>query len=77
MQTPKIREKLLNPPAPVIFGKIKAALQSMRALPMGSEHAESVSAYKATEEYRAHQLEVEGLKARAEEYAQNLRRRII
>ncbi len=77
MQTPKIREKLLNPPAPVIFGKIKATLQSMRALPMGSEHAESVSAYGSTEEYHAYQLEVERLKAMAEGYAQRLRRRLI
>ncbi len=77
MQTPKIREKLLNPPAPVVFGKIRAALQSAKAFPMGSEQAESVSAYETTKEYRAHQLEVERFKAMAEGYAQRIRRRLV
>jgi hypothetical protein len=75
MQTPKVREKLASVPA--VFGKLRAALQSTGAFSAGSEQAEGFSAYEATEEYRAHQLEVERVKAMAEGYAQDLRRRLV
>jgi len=78
MQTPKVREKLMKlPRASMTFGKIRAVFQSARALPAGSEQTESVESYKIAEEYRPHQLEVERFKATAEEYAQNLRRRLV
>lgn len=78
MQTPKVREKLMKlPSVPMVFGKLRAALQSTGAFSVGSEQAENVSAYETTDEYRAHQLEVECVKATAEQYAQNLRRRLV
>ena len=78
MQTPKVRKKLMKlPSVPVVFGKLRAALQSTGAFSVGSERAENFSAYEATDEYRAHQLEVERMKATAEQYAQNLRRRLV
>ena len=78
MQTPKVRKKLMTlPSAPTVFGKLRAALQSTGAFSVGSEQAESVAPYEITEEYRANQLEVERLKTMAEEYAHNLRRRLM
>jgi len=61
----------------MVFGKLRAALQSTGAFSVGSEQAESVAPYEITEEYRANQLEVERLKTMAEEYAHNLRRRLM
>ncbi len=75
MQTPKVREKL--PSVPKVFGKLRAALQSTGAFFVGSEQAEGFSAYEATEECRAHQREVERMRAMAEGYAQRLRRRMV
>ena len=78
MQIPKVREKLTKlPTVPTVFGKLRAALQSTGAFSLGSEQAESVSAYKATRECRAYQLEVEHVKAMAEVYARNARQRIV
>jgi hypothetical protein len=78
MQTPKVREKLTKlPGVPTVFGKLRAALRSTGAFSVGSEQTESVSAYEATEECRAHQLETGCVKAAAEAYAQNLRRRLV
>jgi hypothetical protein len=78
MQAPKIREKLTKlPRVPMIFSKINAVFQSTKSFFVGSELTESVPLYEITQEYRAHQLEVERLKAMAEEFAPNLRRRLI
>jgi hypothetical protein len=78
MQTPKVREKLTKlPSVPAVFGKLRAALQSTGAFSVGSEQAEGFSAYETTKECRAHQLEVERMKAMAKEYARNLRRRLV
>ena len=75
MQTQKVREKLAS--VPTVFGKLRAALQSTGAFSTRSAQAEGFSAYDATEECRAHQLEVERVKAMAEGYAQRLRRRLV
>jgi len=78
MQTPKSREKMMKlPSVPVVFGKLRAALQSARAFPVDSEQAENVPSYEIAKECRAYQHEVERLRAMAEEYAQNLKRRLI
>lgn len=75
MQTPKVRGKL--PSVPKVFGKLRAALQSTGAFSLGSEQTESFSAYETTPECRAYQLQVERMKAMAEKYAQNVRRRLV
>ncbi len=75
MQTPKVRGKL--PSLPKVFGKLRAALQSTGAFSVGSEQTESFSAYEATPECRAYQLQVERMKAAAEGYAQDVRRRLV
>jgi hypothetical protein len=75
MQTPKVRGKL--PSVPKVFGKLRAALRSTGAFSAGSEQTESFPAYEATPECRAHQLQVERMKAMAEGYAQRVRRRLV
>jgi len=78
MQTPKAHKKLAKlPGAPTVFGKLRAALQSAVAFSVSSEQTESVAASEVDEEYGGNQLEVERLKAMAEEYAHNLRRRLL
>jgi len=78
MQTPKVHKKLAKlPGAPTVFGKLRAALQSTGAFSVSSEQTENVAPYEVTQEFRANQLEAERLKALAEEYAHNLRRRLL
>ncbi len=78
MQALKVREKLTEmASAQVIFSKINAVLQTTKAFIVGSEQIESVPSYVPTKEYRVYQLEAERLKAKAEEFAQNLRRRFM
>jgi hypothetical protein len=77
MQTPKVGEKLMKlPGTSTVFGKLRAALQSTGAFSVGSEQAESVSAYETRELCRA-SLSAECAKAAAEELAHNLRRRLM
>ena len=78
MQTPKAHKKLAKlPGAPTVFGKLRAALQSAVAFSVSSEQTESVVPSEVAEEYGGNQLEVERLKAMAEEYALSLRRRLV
>lgn len=78
MQALKVREKLMRlPRAHAIFGKINAVLQTTKTFIVGSEQRESAPSYETTKGYRVYQLEAERLKAKAEEFAQILRRRFI
>jgi hypothetical protein len=78
MQALKVKEKLMKlPSAHVIFGKINAVLQTTKTFIAGSERIESAPAYETTKEYNVYQLEAERLKAKAEEFAHNLRQRFI
>ena len=78
MQTPKVGKKFAKlPGAPMVFGKLRAALRSTGAFSASSEQVENLPAYEATEQYRAYRAEVEFMKATAEQYAQTLRRRLV
>ncbi|UCB60549.1 MAG: hypothetical protein JSW72_00305 [Candidatus Bathyarchaeota archaeon] len=75
MQAFKVKEKLMSlPSAQVIFGKLNAVLARSASLVVGPEQTESVPSWATTKRYRAHQLEAERLKAKAEEFAQTLQR---
>jgi len=75
MQTPKVGGKLPN--VPKVFGKIRAALQSAGTFSEGSAQKESFSAYEASRECRAYQLQAAHMKAMAEGYAHQVRRRLV
>jgi hypothetical protein len=78
MQALKVKEKLMRlPSAHVVFSKINAVVQTTKAFIAGSEQTESAPSYEMTPGYRASQLEAERLKAKAEEFAQNLQRRFM
>ncbi len=78
MQALKVKEKLLRrSSAQVLFSKLNAVLQTTKTFVAGSEQTESTQSYETTKKYGAHQLEAERLKAKAEEFAQNLRLRFI
>jgi len=75
MQTPKVRGKL--PSVPKVFGKLRAVLKSTGAFSDGSTQEESFSAYEASRECRAYQLQAAHMKAMAEGYAHQVRRRLV
>jgi hypothetical protein len=78
MQTLKVREALARlPRARVVFGKINAVLQTTKTFIASFKQTENAPTYKVTIGYRTHELEVERLRAKAEEFAQNLRRKFI
>ncbi len=63
--------------AQVIFSKINAVLQTTKTFIVCPEQTKSALSYETTKGYRAYQLEAEHLKAKAEEFAQNIRQRFI
>lgn len=78
MHVSKLKEKLLRrPSAQVPFSKLNAVLEKTKAFAVVSQQAESTQSYETAERCRARQLEAEFLKAQAEAYAQNLRRRFV
>ncbi len=78
MHVSKVKEKLLKRPSTqVTISKLNAVLEKARAIAVGSQQVESAQSFETAEKYRAHQLEVERLKAQAVEYAQNLRRKFV
>ncbi|MGD8505577.1 MAG: hypothetical protein PVF15_02810 [Candidatus Bathyarchaeota archaeon] len=75
MQAFKVKEKLMSlASAKIIFGKLNAVLERTASPVVGSEQTESVPYWVTTERYRAHQLEAERIKAKAEKFARTLRR---
>jgi hypothetical protein len=78
MQVSKFKATLMRlPGANGVFSKINAAVYATKIFIAGSDQIESPPSYETTKEYRAYQSEAERLKAKAEEYAQNLRLRFI
>jgi hypothetical protein len=78
MQTLKVKETLAKlPRTHIVFSKINAVLQTTKGFITGFKQTESEPVYEATIGCRAHELEVERLKARAEEFAQSLRQKFI
>jgi hypothetical protein len=73
MQALKVREKLIElSDTYAIISKINAVLQATKAFIVGSERG-STHVHETTNEYEAYMLEAERMKAKAEEFAQNLR----
>ena len=84
MQTLKVKEKVARiPSARVIFGKINAVLQTTKAFVVDSGQklfvvdSECPLSYEITKRCGDALLEAQCLKAKAEQFAQNLRQRLI
>ena len=78
MQALKVKEKLTKlASAPRKFSKTNVVFQTTRTFVVGSDHTERATSYETTQECRVYQLEAELLKAKAEEFAQNLRRTLV
>ncbi len=78
MHVSKFKEKLLRrPSAQVPFSKLNAVLEKTKAFAVVSQQAESTQSYETAESRSASQLEAEFVKAQAEAYAENLRRRFV
>jgi hypothetical protein len=79
METSKVKGKLMRTYGVNLLSGINAVLQTAKTCVLASEQAEGITAhkYETTTGYRTHWLEVEYLKAKAEESAKNLRQRIM
>ncbi|HKZ93326.1 MAG TPA: hypothetical protein VJ249_01930 [Candidatus Bathyarchaeia archaeon] len=79
MEVSKVKQKLFRlPGASVFFNKVSAVLQTTKASVLGVQaQTDDSDSYAAMMSCRARQLEVDLLRAEAEEYARRTRQRLV